>query len=112
MSPGGQFAVEIRRIHRVYSSIVRTNPEELHVREQALYDLLFLIIGTEGRPRRRWLDFRKSMTYCELEKFDNGERRRSIAALPPVLAHSHQRPTSLRERFTLSRTRDYLTLSS
>ena len=54
MSPGGQFAVEIRRIHRVYSSIVRTNPKGLpYTSEQALYDMLFLILGTEGQVAGR-----------------------------------------------------------
>ena len=47
-SPSGQFAEEIRRVHRIHGPVIRINPDEWHVEEPEWYDTLYA-----SNPTRR-----------------------------------------------------------
>ncbi|KAI0186078.1 cytochrome P450 [Xylaria flabelliformis] len=40
--PGGQFANHLKKLHRIYGSIVRINPNELHVEDSAWFSTLYV----------------------------------------------------------------------
>jgi cytochrome P450 len=80
--PGGQFSKHVAQLHRQYGSIVRINPDELHIQDSDFYDAVY------SSKRNKWPPAAK-MAGMELSPFatvDHDVHRQRRAATAPMIS--------------------------
>jgi cytochrome P450 len=50
-SPGGQYTYELDRLHAIYGPVIRSNPEQIHIKNSEWFDVLY---AGPGHVRNKW----------------------------------------------------------
>lgn len=91
---GGQFAFQLKRLHKIYGPIIRIGPNEIHIDDPDFYDQVFCS-STPSRPIDKTDKFKYQLGVPD-----------SISAAVPAEVHRRRR-AAIAPFFSMSRTRSY-----